>query len=179
MKEQCGACSNVLLRYPSKLHKLSKRYLRGHGLFSDSLYGWTFEIFQHFLSFYRSLVALNLRYIKLTLDRPWNVKAIQKQLSGLKNVLQKPHEAFQGFGSEFTELHVELDVHCSISLSTADKTIHEVEKTLVYKQCMFAARCQVADWCNRQWSLFSSSSTEADTTVTVRELSYTTSYKKK
>jgi hypothetical protein len=37
------------------------------------------------------------------------MNAIQKPPSGLKNVLQKPHEAFQGFSSGFTELHAELD----------------------------------------------------------------------
>jgi hypothetical protein len=34
------------------------------------------------------------------------VNAIKKLLSGLKNVLQKPHEEFQGF--RFTELHAKL-----------------------------------------------------------------------
>jgi hypothetical protein len=37
------------------------------------------------------------------------VNVIQKPLPGLKNVLQKPHEAFQSFGSGFTELHAKLD----------------------------------------------------------------------
>jgi hypothetical protein len=37
------------------------------------------------------------------------VNAIQKQLSGLKNVLQKLHKLFQGFGSGFTELQAKLD----------------------------------------------------------------------
>jgi hypothetical protein len=50
------------------------------------------------------------------------VIVIQKPLSSLQNVLQKPHEAFQGFGSEFTELHAKFD---------ADRTKHEVEKALV------------------------------------------------
>jgi hypothetical protein len=36
------------------------------------------------------------------------MNAIQKPLSGLKNVLQKPHEAFQGFNNGFTELHAKL-----------------------------------------------------------------------
>jgi hypothetical protein len=35
------------------------------------------------------------------------VNAIQKPLSGLRNVLQKPH--LKGFGSGFTELHAKLD----------------------------------------------------------------------
>jgi hypothetical protein len=35
--------------------------------------------------------------LQLTLNRPSNTNAIQKPLSGFKNVLQKAHEAFQGF----------------------------------------------------------------------------------
>jgi hypothetical protein len=59
------------------------------------------------------------------------MNAIQKPLSSLKNVLQKPHEAFQGVGSRFTELHANLDADiCSILSSFADKTKHEVEKHL-------------------------------------------------
>jgi hypothetical protein len=38
------------------------------------------------------------------------MNAIQKLLSSLKEVLQKPDEAFQGFGSGFTELHAKLDL---------------------------------------------------------------------
>jgi hypothetical protein len=38
---------------------------------------------------------------------------------------------------------------CSILPSIADKTKHKVNKTLLYKQCVFTARCHVADWCNR------------------------------
>jgi hypothetical protein len=37
------------------------------------------------------------------------VNAIQKPLSGLKNVLQKPHDHFEGFGSGFTKHHAKLD----------------------------------------------------------------------
>jgi hypothetical protein len=37
------------------------------------------------------------------------MNAIQKPLSSLKNVLQKPHEALKGFGSGFTELHAKFD----------------------------------------------------------------------
>jgi hypothetical protein len=37
------------------------------------------------------------------------MNAIQRPLSGLKNVLQKPHEAFQGFRRGFTKLHTKLD----------------------------------------------------------------------
>jgi hypothetical protein len=38
------------------------------------------------------------------------MNAIQKLLSGLKNIPQKPHEALKGFSSRFTELHAKLDV---------------------------------------------------------------------
>jgi hypothetical protein len=37
------------------------------------------------------------------------VNIIQKPLSGLKNVHQKPHKEFKGFGSGFTKLHTTLD----------------------------------------------------------------------
>jgi hypothetical protein len=74
----------------------SKRCLRAHGLFGDGLRRWVLKFFQHFLSFCWCLVALNVRHLQLTVDRPWNVNDIKKTLSGLENVLQKPHEAFQG-----------------------------------------------------------------------------------
>jgi hypothetical protein len=55
------------------------------------------------------------------------------------------------------------------------------KKALMYKQCVSTARCHMVDWCNRlveewPWSPLSSSFTKAITTVTVRELSDTTSY---
>jgi hypothetical protein len=37
------------------------------------------------------------------------VNAIHEPLSGLKNVLQKPHKAFYDFGSGFTKLHPKLN----------------------------------------------------------------------
>jgi hypothetical protein len=37
------------------------------------------------------------------------MNASQKMLSGLKNVLRKPHKAYQGFDIGFTELHTKLD----------------------------------------------------------------------
>jgi hypothetical protein len=57
--------------------------------------------------------------------------------------------------------------------SIADKMKHEVEKALVWKQCVFTARYHVTDWCNRlaemwPWPPLSSSFTEAFTTITVR-----------
>jgi hypothetical protein len=73
--------------------------------------------FQHFLSFCQCLAALNVCHLQLTLDWPSNVNAIQKLLSGLKNVLQKPHEVhFKGFGSGFTEHHSKLDADTLLHL---------------------------------------------------------------
>jgi hypothetical protein len=43
------------------------------------------------------LIALNVPHLQLTLDQLRNLNVIQKRLSGLKNALQKPLEAFQGF----------------------------------------------------------------------------------
>jgi hypothetical protein len=50
------------------------------------------KFFQHFLSFCWCLVTVNIRHLQLTLHGPLNVSTIQILLSGLKNVLQKPHE---------------------------------------------------------------------------------------
>jgi hypothetical protein len=108
MKEQCGACSNFLLR-SGILHNWFQWCLRADELFSDSLHGWVLEFFQQFLAFCWRLVTLNIRHLQLTLDQPWNVNAIRKPLSGLKNVLQKPHNAFQRFSSWFAELRTKLD----------------------------------------------------------------------
>jgi hypothetical protein len=61
------------------------------------------------------------------------VNAVQKPLSGLENVLQKPHEGFQrdlvGDLPSFTQNLMQ--THCSILPSIADKMKHEVEKALV------------------------------------------------
>jgi hypothetical protein len=97
MKEQWGACSNILLRSPGKVHNWSQRGLWTHGLFCDSLHWWVLEFFQHFLSFCWCLVNLNICHFQLTFDWPWNMNAIKKQLSSLKNVLQKPHKASERF----------------------------------------------------------------------------------
>jgi hypothetical protein len=68
---------------------------------------------------------------------------------------------------------------CLILASIAGKTKHEVEKALVYKQCMFRAWCHVADWCHRlsevwPWPPLSTFFTKAVTTITIWELSDTT-----
>jgi hypothetical protein len=60
------------------------------------------------------------------------VNAIQKPLSGLKNVLQKPHEASRVSVLDlpcFTQNLMQ--THCSILPFIADKTKHEVEKALM------------------------------------------------
>jgi hypothetical protein len=46
------------------------------------------------------------------------MNAIQKPLSGLKNVLQNPHEAFQGFDSRLTELQAKLDADTLLNFAT-------------------------------------------------------------
>jgi hypothetical protein len=80
------------------------------------------QIFSTFLSFCRCLVILNID-LQLTLDWPCNMNAIQKPLSGLKNVLQKPHEAIRVFGNWFTELHAKLDLDTLL-----DFAIHHRQK---------------------------------------------------
>jgi hypothetical protein len=61
------------------------------------------------------------------------VNAIQKLLSGLKNVLQKPQEAFQGFWQWIYQAFMQnLMQTCSLIFpSIADRMKHEVEKELV------------------------------------------------
>jgi hypothetical protein len=73
-----------------------------------------------------------------------------------------------------------MQTRCSILPSIVDKMTHTVEKALVYKQCIFTAWCHMADWCNRlaevwPWHSLSSSLTKAVTTITVWELSDSTS----
>jgi hypothetical protein len=51
------------------------------------------------------------------------VNPIQKPLSNLNNVLQKPHEAFQGFWYGFTEIHAKLDADTLL-----DFAIHHRQK---------------------------------------------------
>jgi hypothetical protein len=54
----------------------------------------------------------------------------QKLLCGLKNVLQKPHKHFKGFGSGFTKLHAKLDadtllnfaIHCRQAETRSQKS---------------------------------------------------------
>jgi hypothetical protein len=53
--------------------------------------------FFNILSFFWCLVTLNIRQLQLRLDWPQYVNAIQKPLSSLKNVFQKPLETFEGF----------------------------------------------------------------------------------
>jgi hypothetical protein len=61
------------------------------------------------------------------------VNAIQKPLSGLKNVLQKPlMKHFKGLGSGFTKLHAKLDadtllnfaIHCRQNETRSQKNTH-------------------------------------------------------
>jgi hypothetical protein len=50
------------------------------------------------------------------------MNAIQKLLSSLKNVLQKPQKHFKGFGSRFTELHTKLDADTLLDFAIHYKT---------------------------------------------------------
>jgi hypothetical protein len=74
------------------------------------------------------------------------VNVIQKPLSGLKNAFQNTHEAFQGFGSGFTELHAKLDADTLV-----DFAIHHRQnkarnrKSNRVNQCLFTAQCHVVD----------------------------------
>jgi hypothetical protein len=63
-------------------------------------------------------VALNIHHLQLALVQLSNVNVIKKPLSGLKNVLQKPHEAFKGFGSGLTEVHIKLDAGTFLDFAT-------------------------------------------------------------
>jgi hypothetical protein len=55
------------------------------------------------------LVALNVRHLQLTPDRPCNPNAIQKPVFGLQIVLKSLTKHFMSFGSGFTELHAVFD----------------------------------------------------------------------
>jgi hypothetical protein len=60
------------------------------------------------------------------------MNAIQKPLPGLKNVLQKPHEAFQGLGSRLTEFQAKLDEDTLLDFAIhSSKRKPKVEKALV------------------------------------------------
>jgi hypothetical protein len=107
MKELAVVVSNFLLRSPGKLHNWSQRCLRTRGWFGDGLRRWVL----HILSFCLCLVVMNLRHLQLTLDRPWNVNAFQKPLSGLKNVPRSLTKNFNGFGRGFTDLHAKFNTN--------------------------------------------------------------------
>jgi hypothetical protein len=87
---QCGTRSNFLLRSPGKFHNWSQWCLWAHGLFGDGLHGWVHEFFQHSMLFCLCFVALNVHHLQLTLDRPWNMHAIQEPLSGLTRQRRSP-----------------------------------------------------------------------------------------
>jgi Skp family chaperone for outer membrane proteins len=64
----------------------------------------------------------------------------------LKELLQKPQKAFQGFRKRIYELHAKLDADTLLNLSLIpNKSKHKIEKAFVKKQCLFTARCQVAN----------------------------------
>jgi hypothetical protein len=59
------------------------------------------------------------------------VNAIQKPFSGLKKVLQKPHDYFKGFGSGFTEHHTEFDADTLL-----DFAIHRRREEIRSRKCI-------------------------------------------
>jgi hypothetical protein len=60
------------------------------------------------------------------------MNAIQKPLSGLKNVLKKLHESFQGFWKLILSFMQNLMQACCSTLpSITDKMKHKVKKALV------------------------------------------------
>jgi hypothetical protein len=105
---QSSAHSNFLLR-SGKLHNWFKQCLWARGLLGDRLRGRVLEFCQHFMSFCWCLVALNIRHLQRTLSGPWNMNAIQKPLSGLKNFSKSLLKHFKCFSSRLSELHAKLD----------------------------------------------------------------------
>jgi hypothetical protein len=74
--------------------------------------------------------------------------AIQKQLFGLKNVLQKLTKHFKSFGNGFSELYAKFDADTLFDFAIhrrQNEKKKEVEKALVRKQCKFTAQCHVAE----------------------------------
>jgi hypothetical protein len=60
------------------------------------------------------------------------MNVIQKPLSGLMNVLQKPHKAFQGFGSGFTELHTKLCADKLLNFAIHRRRYNKIPGTFQY-----------------------------------------------
>jgi hypothetical protein len=178
MKEQCGACSVVLLRSPGKLNNWSQRCLQAHWLLDDSLHGWVleyFNIFCHFLMLghpERSSSSTDTR-------SAFKHEHHSKLLSGLTKSLSKH---FKGFSSWFTELHAKFVPGTLLSVAIyCRQNETQSRKAVVFKQCMVTLWCHMADWYNRlfemwPWAPLSFSFTEAVTAVIVWELSDTTSY---
>jgi hypothetical protein len=105
-----------------------------------------------------------LRCADSSLNHEWSKTA--SFVSCLDACLEAVGVNFKGFGSGLMSFTQNLmQTRCSNLSSIADKIKHEVEKALVWKQCMFTMRCHVADWYNRlaeawPWPPFSSSVTE-------------------
>jgi hypothetical protein len=74
------------------------------------------------------------------------VTAIQKALSGLNNVLQKPREAFQVFSSGYTEVHTKFDADTLLDFAIH----HKQNETRSRKDtCVKAVRVHSVVSCGR------------------------------
>jgi hypothetical protein len=47
------------------------------------------------------MVTLNIHHLQPILNWPWTMNTIQKPLSGLKNILEKPHTVFDAETLDF------------------------------------------------------------------------------
>jgi hypothetical protein len=128
---QCGTCSYFLLRSLVKLYNWSQWCLWAHGLFGSGLRGWILRFFQHFLLFCWCLVALNVHYLQLAL-------ALKHECHSKITVWRK--ECSPKASRSILRVSVVdllsymwnlMQTCCSILPSIADKTKHEVEKTLM------------------------------------------------
>jgi hypothetical protein len=86
-----------------------------------------------FLNFFTGAWSPQFCHLQLTLDWPGNMNVIQKPLSSLKNVLQKPHEVFQGvLVVDVLSFMQNLRQTCCLILpSIADKTEQKEENVLM------------------------------------------------
>jgi hypothetical protein len=106
------------------------------------------------------------------------VNAIQKQLFGLKNVLQRPHKAFQrilrwiyqALRKTWCRYVACFAIHCRQKRYTKSE-----KRSCTNNVC--SERCHVAEWRNRlsevwPWPFLSLSFTKAITTITVPNFPY-------
>jgi hypothetical protein len=123
---------HVQLKSPGKLRNWSQWCLRANGLLDNGLHWWVLKFFQHFLSFCWCLVALNVS--SSTDTRPaLKYECHSKTAVRLKECYPKASWSISTVSVadllSFTQNLMQ--THCSILPSIADKTKHEVEKTLM------------------------------------------------